>query len=99
MARRYGVHAFEQSAARAQREEIEEMIEPTRVGLRRYRAGREQRFDLGTEIEEIAATREEQGANADAVPGKQHRPAREVHEREGKLPFEKRKELLAMLLV
>ena len=96
---RYGLHAFEQSATRTQREEIEEMIEPTRIGLRRHRAGRDQRFDLGTEIEEIAAPREEQGTDADAIPGEQHRPAREVDKHEGKLPFEEGEQLLAMLLV
>ena len=93
------LHAFKSGAASAKGEEGEEMVETTRVRLRRHTARGDQSFDLGPEIDQVALARPEQRANPHPVARQQHGPPLEVDQREGELTFEVLEELLAILFI
>src|SRR5262245_11614121 len=99
MTRRDRLNASECGSATGEREEGEQVVEPMRVGDRLHRSGRDERLDLGAEIDGVALTRPEQRTDADAISRQNRDAARKIDQRKGELTFEMRKQLLAMFLI
>jgi hypothetical protein len=99
MTGRHGLNAVERGAARAERKKSKKMIDPEGVGCWPHRTRRQERFNLGPEIDEVALARPEQGTNADAIPREHYGPTRKVNQHESELTFEIKEQLVAMLLV